>query len=102
MPNLTYTDAYLSTFVDDDREERAYAEIDEIATFPAPWRDRLAVLRAYVTACLDHQGDPEDLFGEKLKHYRKEYDSALASARAAIETTAGRPATIFSIPLERG
>ncbi len=102
MPNLTYTDAYLTKHIDDDREERAYTEVDEIATFPAPWRDRLTVLRAYISACLDHQGDPEDLFGAKLKHYRAEFERVLVQANAARASSTGNAATVFSIPLERG
>lgn len=102
MPNLTYTDAYLRRHIDDDAEERAYAEVDDIATYPAPWRDRLTVLRAYIRACLDHQGEPDDLFDTKLKHYRAEFERVLAQANAALASSSGKAPTVFSIPLERG
>ena len=101
MPTLTYPDAYLSRHCTDDRETRALEAVDELGTFAAGWRDRLAVLQCYIIVCLECQADPEDLFTTKLKTYRSEFDRQLAMARAATPDAAGS-AFVFSIPLERG
>lgn len=97
---LTYPDAYLSRHVTEDRETRAFADVDLLGTFATDWRDRLTILRAYVIACMECQADPEDLFTSKLKTYRAEFDSMLAQARAAVPDDAGN-AFVFSVPLER-
>lgn len=106
MTALVYPDAYLAKHCTQDREDRAFAEVDTLGNFPEAWRNRLTVLRCYVIACLENQGDTEDLFAAKLKNYRAEWDTLLPQAQAAAEadpsTTTGRGISIFSIPLERG
>lgn len=99
--NLTYPDAYLSKFCTEEREERAYADVDTLGTFADGWRDKLTILRCYILACLEHQADPDDLFSAKLKNYNKEFDAMLAQARAATSDSSGTNLPIFSIPLER-
>ena len=102
MPELTYPDAYLAKHCTDEREERAFAQVDTYGAFPAAWRERLAVLRCYILACLENQADPEDLYAAKLKAYRSEWEALIPQARAAIETTDGSRPSMFSVPLERG
>lgn len=100
---LEYPDAYLARFCTDDREARAFSDVDEVAgdaPFPAPWRDRLARLRCYVLACMENQAAPDDLFTAKLKSYRAEYDATLAQAQDAIANT--DQALVFVLPVERG
>ena len=102
MPSLFYQDAFLAKFCTDDRESRAFADVDSLGTFTTEWRNRLATLRCYVIACLENQADAEDLFTAKLKSYREEYSGTLNQARAAtvdVDTGVGSP--VFSIPLER-
>lgn len=98
---LTYPDAYLSKFCTEEREARAFADVDTLGTFATEWRNRLTILRCYILACLEHQADPEDLFSAKLKNYNKEYDAMLAQARAATPDASGTNLPIFSVPLER-
>ena len=98
---LTYPDAYLSKFCTEEREERAFADVDALGTFAEEWRNRLTILRCYILACLEHQADPEDLFSAKLKNYNKEYDAMLAQARAATPDESGTNLPIFSVTLER-
>lgn len=98
---LTYPDAYLSKFCTEEREVRAFADVDKLGTFATEWRERLTILRCYILACLEHQADPEDLFSAKLKNYNKEFDSELAQARAATPDSSGINLPIFSISLER-
>lgn len=109
---LTYTDAYLVKNVTQAREDRALLEVDAIGTFPADanqWRERLGVIRAYIITCLDCQSTPEDLFGTKLGHYRKEFTSLLEQAQAAQiaaqsaqNSAAGLPGVgLYSVALER-
>src|SRR5574338_157263 len=101
MPlTYTYADAYLKGNVTPDREARALSDVDAIMVFADLWRDRLAVLRAYVITCLACQAGPDDLFAQKLKHYRAEFDTILAQARADTTDTSGHPLPALSIPLE--
>jgi len=102
MTALVYPDAYLARFCDDDREERAYAAVDLLGTFATTWRDSLTIIKCYILACLENQGDPEDLFTAKLKSYSKEFDGLLAKAQTAAVDADGNFAAVFSIPLERG
>lgn len=97
----TYQDAYLKAQVTEDRENRATAEVSTFGTFAADWTSRLVVLRAYMITCLECQAQPDDLFAQKLKHYRQEWDSTLIQARNASAETGGKPFSLFSINLER-
>lgn len=101
MPTLIYADAYLKAQVTDDREARALADVNAIATFADTWREKLTTLRAYIIACLECQAQPDDLFSSKLKHYRQEWETALAAARAATDDAEGNPLPSLSISLER-
>mgnify|MGYP000849606024 CR=1 FL=1 len=98
----TYADAYLKGQMTAYRETRAMADVDAIATFAASWREKLVILRAYIVACLECQAQPDDLFAQKLKHYRTEWEIVLAQARATVEDDAGLPLVSFSVSLERG
>ena len=100
MTTLAYPDAYLARHCTDEREERAFAVVDQLGTFADGWRNTLAVLQCYVIACLESQADAEDLFTTKLKTYRSEFDRQLAMARAATPDAAGY-SPVFSVPLER-
>lgn len=101
MP-LTYHDAWLKTHATPEREARAFADVDAIAAFPTEWRDRLAVLRTYELVCLECQANADDLFAQKLKHYRAEWQTTLTQARAALPSAAATGgAAVFSITLER-
>lgn len=100
MTTLAYPDAYLARHCTDERETRALAAVDDLGTFAAGWRERLAVLQCYVIACLECQADAEDLFSTKLKTYRAEFDRQLSMARASTPDDAGT-ALVFSVPLER-
>lgn len=97
----TYQDAYLKAHVTQDRETRATAEVATFGTFAANWTARLVVLRAYIITCLECQAQPDDLFAQKLKHYRLEWDSTLLQARTDTPSADGKPFSLFSINLER-
>lgn len=99
---LTYHDSYLTPLVTEEREARALADVDRIATFPTVWREKLGVLRAYILTCLESNAESEDVFSVKLKQYQKEFDAALALARAALNVTALAPTLPLSTPLLRG
>lgn len=103
MPTtLTYPDAYLAKFCTVDRETRAFADVDAAGTFAAEWRNKLSILRCYVIACLENQGDNDDLFSAKLKNYRQEYEALLAQAKAhTTDATTGLAAASFTVSLER-
>ena len=102
-----YADAYLAKFCTETLEERAIADVAVMGTFNAHWTERLVVLRTYILACLENQGDAEDLFTAKLKSYRTEMTAAASSAFAQAaedEAAANNTANgfgLFSIPLER-
>lgn len=98
----TYYDAYLSDLVTQGHEDRALADVDAIATFSAEWREKLAVLRAYILACLESMAAPDDLFTAKLGQYRKEWTETLAKARAATTDSDGNRVPVLVIPWERG
>jgi hypothetical protein len=102
MTTLTYRDAYLAKFCNDDREERAFAEVDTFGSFTDAWRERLALVRCYIIACLENQADTDDLFSAKLKNYRTEWDALLPQAQAAGDGETSSGFAVFSIPLERG
>lgn len=102
MPILSFQDAYLARFCTEEREARAFDDVDAMGAFSAFWRNQLAVVRCYILACLENQADAEDLFSAKLKNYRTEFNTLLAQARAATEDGDGNPLSVFSIPLERG
>lgn len=102
MTTHTYFDGYLKTHVTDEREARATAEVATFGSFAGDWTARLVVLRAYVITCLECQGATDDLFAQKLKHYRQEFDALLVQARNATPVADGKPArALFSINLER-
>lgn len=101
-----YADAYLAPLVTEDREARATADVAELGTLPAAWVTRLVVARAYVLTCLESQRAADDTFSAKLAAYRKEWDSALAQARAAQAAAAAAAGgtgsgSFYSVPLER-
>ena len=52
---LTYDDAYLAPLIaaKEAWETRALADVADLGTFPDPWPDKLAVLRAYILCCLE-------------------------------------------------
>jgi hypothetical protein len=101
MTTLTYEDAYLARFCTEEREDRAFDEVDQYGTFSTAWRNKLTVIRCYILACLENQADPEDLFSAKLTNYRKEFEFVLAQARAATPDAEGIIPPILSVPLER-
>ena len=102
MPTLPYQDAYLAKFCTDDREVRAYEDVDALGAFSQTWRDKLATIRCYILACLENQADAEDLFTAKLRSYRAEFNALLSQARSNTEDGDGNPFPVFSVPLERG
>lgn len=99
---LKYTDAYLSRHITQAIETQAFADVDELGTFPSDWRNRLTVVRAYLLTCLEKGAQAGDTYEMKLGQYRKEFDFVLAQARraqAAADSTVNVP--IFTIPIER-
>lgn len=101
---LTYHDAYLAPLIaaEEAWETRALADVAELGTFPAPWPDKLAVLRAYVLCCLESLADEGDVFSAKLKQYQREWTASLQAARIAADAAASAPTRLFSIPIQRG
>jgi hypothetical protein len=99
---LTYYDSYLKPLLTEERETRALADVDRIATFPAEWRGKLGVLRGYLLTCLESNAESEDVFSVKLAQYRKEFDATLLQAKAALNVATLTPAFPLSIPIERG
>ena len=101
MPTLTYTDGYLKTRITNALEDRAAADVAELGDFPAPWPDKLTVLRAYLLCSLESTAESEDVFSLKLTQYRKEFDRALQQARIAANTAQQIPGIPLMISLER-
>lgn len=101
---LTYHDAYLAPLIagDEDWETRAIADVAELGTFPDPWPDKLAVLRAYILCCLETLADETDVFSAKLKQYMPEYKATLNAARNAANAAATAPVDYLFTPLLRG
>lgn len=97
----TYADAYLGRSVTEERETRAIADIEAIATFSATWKEKLVVLRAYIITCLECQAQPDDLYAAKLKNYRVDYDTVLGQARANTDDADGNPLPSLTVELER-
>jgi hypothetical protein len=102
-----YPDAYLARFCNQDREDRALADVAVMAgsrTFSADYIERLTILQAYVISCLENQAADDDLFTTKLKTYREQLQlvlsQAILDADATAETTGGF--SLFAVPLERG
>ncbi len=98
-----YGDAYLSSLVTQERENRAVTDVAAIGTFPVDWTERLVRLRAYIVTCQESQKAPDDLFAAKLATYSKEFTAMLPIARAAQDALTSNTGTggIFSVPLER-
>ncbi len=103
VPALTYHDAYLAPLVTPEREQRALADVDDIATFPDAWRSKLAVLRAYIITATESQRTADDLFSVRLKRYQEEYRQTLPLARAAADAASGTTGagSLISVSLER-
>lgn len=97
----TYYDAYLKNHVTVERETRAASEVVDIGNFAEAWNTRLTILRAYILTCMECQAQPDDLFAQKLKHYRAEFDAVLAQARADTPDAEGNPLPTLSVPMER-
>lgn len=100
---LTYDDAYLAPLIADHEawETRALADVAQLGTFPAPWPDKLAVLRAYLLCCLESLADEQDVFSAKLKHYRNEYAATLQAARLALATASVTTPGPLTLSIER-
>ncbi|MFI3195590.1 MAG: hypothetical protein QX195_07195 [Methylococcaceae bacterium] len=102
---ITYTDAYLKSRVTIDHELRAMLDVDNYGTFPTTpinWKERLTMLRAYIIACLELGGEGDDVFAQKLKQYRMEFEQQLAQARQAASLADATVYTpLLSIALER-
>lgn len=100
--SLTYTDAYLKGRVTDQIEFRAYADVDNIATFESEWRNRLVVIRAYIITCMEQGSSETDVFSQKLKEYRKEFDFLLNQAKNSLAASnTGSNIAQLTIPIER-
>lgn len=97
-----YYDAYLQDLVTPGYEDRALADVDAIATFATDWRERLAVLRAYILICLESMASDNDIFTAKLVQYRKEWSETLAKALSATTDSGGNRVPVLVIPWERG
>jgi len=106
MTIYTYHDAYLQKFATNEREARAIADVAVMAgtaTLSSAWIERLVVIQTYILACLENQGDPDDLFTAKLKTYRQQLEVALPQARYAASVTAEEVGFgLFGVTLERG
>jgi hypothetical protein len=100
---LTYHDAYLAPLIaaTPEWETRAAEDVAQLGSFPAPWPDKLTVLRAYILCCLESSASPEDVFSLKLKAYQTEWKETLRQAQAAVNVAADQPALSLFIPLER-
>jgi len=83
---MRFDDKFLSRHADlPERVAAATAYVDEIATFPEHWRQRLIPLRCYILTCLEEQnGAQGDVYAVKLKSYREEWAAMLAEAKAAV------------------
>lgn len=101
---LEYHDAYLAPLIagNEDWETRAIADVAELGTFPDPWPDKLAVLRAYLLCCLENLAEETDVFSAKLKQYQPEFRAALNAARIAANAAATTPVDYLFTPLLRG
>ena len=97
----SYQDAYLKAQITEERHTRAASEVVAIGNFTSDWFARLVVLRAYMIVCLECQAQPDDLFAQKLKHYRQEWEQALPQAQAAAASSTGGKLQLFTIALER-
>lgn len=101
---LTYHDAYLAPLITGNEgwETRAIADVAELGDFPAPWPDKLAVLRAYLLCCIESLADEQDVFSAKLKQYRSEYAATLQAARLALAAASVTTPGPLTIAIERG
>lgn len=101
---IEYFDAYLAPLIDKtpEFETRAAEDVAQLGTFPAPWPDKLTVLRAYILVCLENSASSEDVFTLKLKQYQKEFDFTLRQAQAAVNVAAAVPTLALTTDLERG
>jgi hypothetical protein len=99
---LFYPDTFLQRMVTIEREDRAFAYVDSLGTFPADHRNEMARIRTYILVCIESQADSDDLFATKLEVYRDEFERALGNARAATpDEIDGLVPAVFSIELER-
>jgi hypothetical protein len=104
MTTYAYPDAYLANFCTTEREARAIDAVEILAagrTLSADWEERIVILQTYILACLEHQGDPEDLFTAKLKSYREEMAIQLPRALADADATADVVSAPYTFPVVR-
>lgn len=104
MTTYAYPDAYLDSFCTTEREARAIEDVTLLAsgrTLSADWTERLVILQTYILSCLEHQGDPEDLFTAKLKTYREELAIQLPRALADADETADVVSAPYTFPVVR-
>lgn len=105
---LDFYDPYLAPLIEKtpDFETRAVADVTAMGTFPDPWPDKLAVLRAYILCCMESLAADDDVFSAKLKQYIPEYKATLNAARNAANAAAeaANTATVDYLftPLLRG
>lgn len=101
MPRLYYPDAFLQKFCDDEREARAYDDVDGYGEFSIDYRDKLARMRCYVLACMENQADGDDLFHLKLETYRREFERLLVLAKTETPDLDGLVPPVFSVEIGR-
>jgi len=96
-----YKDSYL--MIDQDREDRAIADVAIYGLNNAYYVEKLTIYKAYIIACIEDIKSPDDTFSAKLKYYKTEFDKALNEALAEKTTTeTGVKTSVWSTPIGRG
>lgn len=95
-----YKDSYLA--IDQDREDRAVADVDVYNLTDQYYLEKLIIYKAYIIACIDDIRSPDDTFSAKLKYYQIEFDKALRDAKSSqVATSTGTPASSWSTEIGR-
>jgi hypothetical protein len=88
----TYFDATLAKRINDDYESRAIADVNSLGftntVATAYLYQQLVIYRCYQIMALELSTANDDIYAQKLTHYRKEYDAVSKQFKNALLTAA--------------
>jgi len=101
-----YFDAILSPQVTDDYETRAIADVNSLGytntTDTAYLYQQLVIFKVYQMMALELSSESNDIYAQKLTHYRKEFDAIATQYKTQVVTPATAGTSAKSIAWGRG
>ena len=103
----TYFDALLAPMMTNDIEQRAIIDVTSLGYTDTPPATtylfkQLVIYRAYQLVATENTTDSGDVYTEKLKQYRKEYEAVASQYKAQTSATSPTGSSAKSLYWGRG